>query len=157
MNSRFPASLLVSPPSGILKRTLGALAPNQVETSRGRVSIVSAIDSRRILSKPMLALVCSERCPGDLIVTASDVATKLRDAAVPVISGFHSPTERECLRILLKGTHPIVASPPRSVEGMRLPAEWRDPMQEGRLLLISPFAAKQNRITAAPAAQRNQF
>jgi predicted Rossmann fold nucleotide-binding protein DprA/Smf involved in DNA uptake len=40
---------------------------------------------------------------------------------------------------------------------MRLPADWRDPIREGRLLVISPFAAKQKRITAALAAERNKF
>src|SRR5947208_16948455 len=107
MNSQFPPSCTLFPPSGILKRTREALALNQVETSRGRASVVSAIDSRGILSKPMLAFFCSERCPGDLIVTACDLATKLRDAAVPVISGFHSPVEKECLRILLRGMQPV--------------------------------------------------
>jgi len=63
---------------------------------------------RRLLAQPLLALFCSERCPGDLIIKACDVATALRDAAVPVVSGFHSPVERECLSILLRGTQPIV-------------------------------------------------
>jgi len=76
---------------------------------------------------------------------------------VPVISGFHSLVERECLRILLRGAQPVVISPARSLERMRVPADWRDPIREGRLLLVSPFAAKHNRITAALAAQRNEF
>lgn len=107
--------------------------------------------------QPLLALFCSERCPGDLIIKACDVAMALRDAAVPVISGFHSPVERECLRILLRGNQRVVISPARSIERMRLPADWREPIRQGRLLLISPFAAKQNRIIAALAAQRNEF
>lgn len=109
------------------------------------------------IAQPWLALFCSERCPGDLIVKACDVATALRDAAVPVISGFHSPVERECLRILLRGTQPIMVSPARSIERLRLSSEWRGPIREGRLLLVSPFGAKQVRITAVLAMRRNEF
>jgi len=109
------------------------------------------------LAQPLLALFCSERCPGELIIKACDVATLLRDAAVPVVSGFHSSVEKHCLRILLRGTQPLIVGPARSIERFRIPADWRDPMRQGRLSLISPFAAEQNRITAARAAQRNEF
>jgi hypothetical protein len=110
-----------------------------------------------VLAQPSLALFCSERCPGDLIIKACDSATALRDAGVTVISGFHSPVEGECLRILLRGSQPVVICPARSLEHMHVPADWREPIRDGRLLLVSPFAAKQNRITAALAAQRNEF
>ena len=131
---------------GELDRALGNHAPG-----------CYTLGHRKPLAQPLLALFCSERCPGDLIIKACDVATALRDAAVPVISGFHSPVERECLRILLRGTQPVIISLARSLERMRLPPDWRDPVRQGRLLLVSPFAAKQNRITAALADQRNEF
>jgi predicted Rossmann fold nucleotide-binding protein DprA/Smf involved in DNA uptake len=115
------------------------------------------LGDRKSLTQPLLALFCSERCPGDLIIKACDAATALRDAGVPVISGFHSPVERECLRLLLRGAQPVVICPARSLERMRVPADWRVPITEGRLLLISPFPPKQNRMTAALAAQRNEF
>lgn len=115
------------------------------------------LGNRKALTQPLLALFCSERCPGDPIIKACDAATALRDAGVPVISGFHSSVERECLRILLRGNQPVVICPARSIEHMRVPADWRVPISEGRLLLISPFAAKQTRMTAALAAQRNEF
>jgi predicted Rossmann fold nucleotide-binding protein DprA/Smf involved in DNA uptake len=133
-------------PAGLL-RMLGDRAPIRCFT----------LGDRKALTQPLLALFCSERCPGDLIIKACDAATALRDAGVPVISGFHSSVEHECLRILLRGTQPVVICPARSIERMRIPTDWRDPIHEGRLLLISPFAAKQNRITAALAAQRNDF
>ena len=122
-----------------------------------RAKAAFAIGDREILHRPLLGLFCSERCPGDLIIKAFDATTALRDSSVPVISGFHSRVERECLRILLRGMQPVVVSPARSLERMRLPAEWRGPICEGRLLLISPFTANQSRITAALAAQRNEF
>src|SRR5438093_8899782 len=65
--------------------------------------------------------------------------------------------EQECLRLLLRGRQPVVVCPARSIDGMRLPSEWRSPLADGRLLLLSPFAARDRRITAELARQRNTF
>jgi predicted Rossmann fold nucleotide-binding protein DprA/Smf involved in DNA uptake len=136
--SDYPANLL---------RVFGETAPPCLYTLGHRAS----------WCQPFLAMFCSERCPGDLIIEAGDVATALRETGVAVISGFHLPVERESLRILLHGTQPVIVCTTRSIERTRLPAEWRDPILEDRLLLISPFTPKQNRMTAALAAQRNEF
>ncbi|MCX6879667.1 MAG: hypothetical protein NTW21_38565 [Verrucomicrobia bacterium] len=73
-----------------------------------------------------------------------------------VISGFHSPVERECLRILLRGTSPVIICPARSLP-KRIPPEWQAPLAVGNLLVVSIFPANQSRITAALAARRNAF
>jgi predicted Rossmann fold nucleotide-binding protein DprA/Smf involved in DNA uptake len=104
-----------------------------------------------------IALFCSVRCPGELILKTYDLARALRDAGVPVIGGFHSPMEKECLRLLLRGRQPVVVCPARSIENMRFPSEWRPPLAEGRLLLLSPFSSSQRRPTAELAALRNDF
>lgn len=44
----------------------------------------------------------------------------LRDAGVTVIGEFHSPMEKECLNILLRGSQPIIVCPARSLENMRI-------------------------------------
>ena len=54
-----------------------------------------------LLDEPLTALFCSNRCPGDLIIRTYDLARAMRDAGVPVIGGFQTPMERECLRLLL--------------------------------------------------------
>ena len=64
--------------------------------------------------------------------------------------------ERECLRILLRGSQPIIICPARSLP-QRIPAEWRQPLADGRLLLLSGFRAGENRITAELATRRNEF
>jgi predicted Rossmann fold nucleotide-binding protein DprA/Smf involved in DNA uptake len=40
---------------------------------------------------------------------------------------------------------------------MRIPAEWRGPLVQGRLLLLSPFEARFRRATAGLAERRNRF
>jgi predicted Rossmann fold nucleotide-binding protein DprA/Smf involved in DNA uptake len=103
-----------------------------------------------------LALFCSTKCPGNLILQTYDLACTLRDAGVTVISGFHSPMEKECLTLLLRGTQPVIVCPARSIERMRMPSGWKVPFAEGRLLLLSPFTEKFRRVTANLAQKRNE-
>jgi predicted Rossmann fold nucleotide-binding protein DprA/Smf involved in DNA uptake len=115
-----------------------------------------ALGNADVLKGEKVALFCSTRCPGELILKAYDLAKKLRDDGVTVISGFHSPVEKECLRILLRGKQPIIICPARSLANLRVPGEWKRPLESGRLLLLSPFSAKQRRVTADLAKRRNE-
>ena len=116
-----------------------------------------AIGDVKILDTPLLGLLCSIRCPGRVIVQTYDLARALRDAGVPVIGGFHSPMEKECLDFLLRGKQPVVVCPARSITNMRMPSAWRKACAEGRLLILSPFAPKHGRISALLAEKRNRF
>jgi len=114
-----------------------------------------AIGDLAILEKRLLGFLCSTQCPGEVILRTYDIARALRDAGVPVISGFHSPMEKECLDLLLHGTQPVVICLARSIEQMRIPRMWREELEERRLLLLSPFEPDHRRITAPLAEQRN--
>ena len=116
-----------------------------------------AIGDVKILDTPLLGLLCSIRCPGRVIVQTYDLARALRDAGVPVIGGFHSPMEKECLDFLLRGKQPVVVCPARSIANMRMPTSWRKASNEGRLLILSPFPPKHGRISALLAEKRNRF
>lgn len=122
----------------------------------GHFSHIWVMGDAEILKGPLLALLCSTRCPGRAIVQAYDVARALRDAGVPVISGFHTPMEKECLDLLLRESQPVVVCPARSIQSMRIPAGWKLPLVEGRLLVLSPFEVQHRRPTAELAAQRNR-
>ena len=69
-----------------------------------------------ILDADLTALFCSGQCPGDVILTMDDLARAMWDAGVPVIGGFLSPMEKECLRLLLRGRRPVVVCPARGIE-----------------------------------------
>lgn len=115
-----------------------SLEPEQVLISQWE-SPVTIIGNQEILQAKKLALFCSRRCPGNLILKAYDLTRSLRKADTAVTSGFHTPVEKECLRILLRGSQPIIICPARSIDGMRIPSEWKQPIEQGRLLLFSPF------------------
>ncbi len=105
---------------------------------------------------PWLGLVASVRCPGEVILATYDLAVALRQAGVPVMGGFHSPMEREALRLLLRGQQPVALCPARALEGMRLAREHRRPLAEGRLLLMSPCPDGARRVTKEGALLRNR-
>ncbi len=136
-DSRYPVRLI---------QRLGTDAPPEL----------TALGNLDLLSLPKAALFCSARCPGNVILRAYDQAAQWRDAGRCVISGFHSPVEKECLRILLRGSQPIIICPARGLP-KRIPPEWRKPLADGRLLILSFCAKKEAHITADLAARRNEL
>ena len=129
-----------------LRTRLGANAPEALVV----------LGDRSLLRSRRTALFCSARTPGDAILRAHDAARKMRDEGVTVISGFHSPIEKECLRILLRGKQPIIICPARAIEEMRMPAETREAFDAGRVLFLSPFVGHPRRITKEAAMRRNE-
>lgn len=130
----------------ILIERLGIAAP----------ATLSDIGNIDLLSLPKTALFCSARCPGSAILVAYDQAAQWRDEGRCIISGFHSPVEKECLLILLRGTQPIIICPARELP-KRIPPDWQQPLAEGRLLILSAFPDIKTRITADLAYRRNEF
>jgi predicted Rossmann fold nucleotide-binding protein DprA/Smf involved in DNA uptake len=116
-----------------------------------------ALGNLALLSVRKTALFCSAHSPGHTILAAYDQAARWRDAGRCVISGFHSPVEKECLRILLRGRQPIIVCLARGLGGMRLPAEWKKPLAENRLLILSQFPAAARRVTKNLAMLRNRL
>jgi predicted Rossmann fold nucleotide-binding protein DprA/Smf involved in DNA uptake len=109
------------------------------------------------LGNRLIGLVCSIRCPGSIIVKTFDVIRELREAGVPVIGGFHSPMERQCLDILLRGNQPVVLCAAKGLPGLRLGNDARRAISESRLVVISQFGQGVRRTTALQAVQRNDL
>ena len=110
-----------------------------------------------ILNRNLLGFFCSVKCPGDIILKTYDLTRSFRDAGIPLISGFHSPIEKDVFDLLLRGSQPLVACPARSIENMRFPKTWKEAIDDGRLLVLSPFKKKHKRVTATLSEQRNQM
>jgi predicted Rossmann fold nucleotide-binding protein DprA/Smf involved in DNA uptake len=135
---RYPSSLV---------RCLGREAP----------AAITAIGKPALLERRKLALFCSARCPGSLIVQSYDMVQRLRESPFAMLGGFHSPMEKEWLSVLLRGPAPVILCPARSVETMRLPTMYRRPLQKGRLLILSCFPGGPDRPTTEMAEERNRF
>jgi predicted Rossmann fold nucleotide-binding protein DprA/Smf involved in DNA uptake len=129
-----------------LGRCLGAEAPK----------FIAGLGNLDFLRRKTLALFCSTKCPGNLILQTYDLARALRDKGITVIGGFHSPMEKECLDLLLRGQQPIIISPARSIHE-RIPTPWRKPIEEDRLLVLSAFGKSVRRPTTESCEYRNRF
>ena len=137
-----------------LKDYLKTDAP-EIIWARGNINLLQR--SNTALNGNLWALFCSSKCPGEIILKTHDLAQEFKEADIPTISGYHSPVEQECLRVLLRGAQPILFCPARGIENMRLKAAWRDALSEDRFLILSIFANHHKRSSATLASQRNAF
>ena len=108
-----------------------------------------------LLKRQKQGLLCSRKCPADKILEAYDRFKEW--AATPeitVVSGFHSPVEQECLRLLLRGKAGIILYSAREIEHIRISKEWKSVVEEGRMLILSPF--KERRASRHTTHERNK-
>ena len=118
---------------------------------------ITTIGNINLLQNKSLAIFSSSKCPGKVIMQTYDLMKNIKGTGITLISGFHSPMERECLNILFNGKQRIIFCPARGIAGMRIKAELKTPIEEGRLLLLSPFNKDVKRITSEMALVRNRF
>ncbi len=115
------------------------------------------IGNLEILDRRLVGFFCSMKCSGNIILKTYDLAQVWRNAEVPVIGGFQSPMEKECLDLLLRGQQPVVICPARSIQNIRLPSTWRQALDQKRLLIVSAFEKRHRRATAELAVTRNRI
>ncbi len=113
--------------------------------------------SNLLLDEPLSALLCSGKCPGAKILEAQDLAQRWRAENRSVISGFHTPVEKECLRTFLRGPQHVVICPARGVDPFQLPSEWQTKFKRNELLIISPFDSSVSRPTKETCEIRNRL
>lgn len=118
-------------------------------------SAITVAGNQAVLSKPTLAVFCSKQCTGAMILQTYDFVARLRQHDVTLLSGFHSPMEKECLRTFAGGTVSVVWCLAKSLAAFRLPQEFQKLHDDGRMLTMSVFPETVNRITADTAAYRN--
>lgn len=110
-----------------------------------------------LLDRPLMGIFSSSKCPASSILKAHDYAKDIRNGGMGVISGFHAPAEKEVLKVLLKGTCPLVIVLGRRLEGARIPAVWKAEVEKGRMLVVSPFKEYQKYVTKEMSTKRNDL
>lgn len=116
-----------------------------------------ATGNLRLIECPATAFLCSTQCPSDKILEAFDWARRQCDEGGTVISGFHTPVEQDVLAILAKRGANIVWVPGRDIP-KTMDATFRQPMEENRLLVLSPFPyGNPSRPSKESCSSRNGF
>jgi len=101
--------------------------------------------------------MCSDSFSAGSILASYDWADEMVRRKQCVISGFQSRIEKDVFEILLKGTQPIITVLARGMY-KKNPAEFpQSAIDNGRLLLVSPFPDTVKRPDRRLAQIRNQF
>ena len=109
-----------------------------------------------LLKLPKTAFLCSRKVPASVVLKCYDWAIEQREKGNCVISGFHSQMEKDVLHYLLKGSQPIILVLARGLKE-KIEPEFEKPLEQGRLLIISPFEKTVKRITEQTSQTRNQL
>ena len=123
----------------------------------GHPPVVTVQGNPGLLDGKLLGFFCSMRCPGDIILKIYDLARALRSTDVTLIGGFQSTMEKEFLDLVLRGSSRVIICPARGLSAMRIPANWRKPLADGRLSLLSFFDNNVRRPVTAVTARRNAY
>ena len=114
-----------------------------------------------LLDEPLLGLIASRECPGKVLLEALDRVPEWVKAGRVIVSGFHSPLEQQVLRSLLRRNGRAVKVLARGFGdkggNYRPTAEEREPLANGRMLVISAFAPIVTRTTRETALARNRL
>ncbi len=110
-----------------------------------------------LLANPATAFLCSTRCPAEKIAEFYEWARQQCDSGGTVISGFHTPVEQDVLTILARRGAKILWAPARDLP-KSLPKHLKPALEEGRLLILSPFDYGNTiRPTRVSCSVRNRF
>lgn len=116
-----------------------------------------AVGNTALLDEPLLGLISSRECPGSVLLETLDrVSHWVREGRV-ILSGFHAPLEQQVLRSVLRRKGRLVKLLARGFTDYRPAPEERDPLDEGRMLVLTACPPEIRRTTCATALERNRL
>lgn len=108
-----------------------------------------------LLDLHKVAFLCSRNYPQSAAEKSRRWADEQRENGVCVISGYHSPIEREVLGRLLSGSQPVVIALAKGL--LNLDPEWGAHVEAGRLLIITRYADSVSHACEQKCFQRNRM
>lgn len=118
------------------------------------IKIKESIGNTDLIKLNKTAFLCSRKVPASVVLKCYDWAIEQREKGNCVISGFHSQLEKDVLHYLLKGKQPIILAMARGLKE-KIEPEFIEPIEQGRLLIITPYDKSVNRVTEQTAQLRN--
>lgn len=109
------------------------------------------------LPHPLLALFCSNRCPGNLVLQFYELARSLRDQRIATMGGFHTPMEKEALDFLLRGNQPVIWVPAWTRTPRGLTPSQREAVNQRGLRLLNIFDPPLRRASRHSSERRNRW
>lgn len=110
------------------------------------------LGNKELLKQTKTAFLASSTIPPDMVLKCYDWATAKHEGCV--VSGFSSKLEQDVLHFLIKAQCPVILVLARCMYKV-IPAELKEAIEEGRLLMISVSNA--TRQSKATAYARNKY
>ncbi len=109
---------------------------------------VEYLGNQELLKLKKTAFLASSTISSETVLRCYDWATEMRNRGECVVSGFSSKLEQDVLHFLLKGSQPIIIVLARRMYKV-VPNEFKEPLAQNRLLIISVSnAIRQSKVTA---------
>lgn len=118
--------------------------------------IVGKQGNNKLLKLHKTAFLCSRQVSPSIILKCYDWAIEQRNAGKCVISGFHSQIEKDVFTYLLKGKQPLIIALARGIK-QRIEDELKKPLENNRLLIITPFKNNIKRASEETCRIRNKM
>ena len=113
---------------------------------------IQFLGNKELLNLPKTAFLASSTIPPDMVLKCYDWAAGQHEGCV--VSGFSSKLEKDVLHFLLKAKCPIILVLARKMY-KKLPEELKEPLEQGRLLIIS--TTNSPRQSKQTAFERNKY
>lgn len=110
------------------------------------------LGNQELLKLQKTAFLASKTIPLEMVLKCYDWATGKHEGCV--ISGFSSKLEKDVLHFLLKSKYPVILVLARKMCKV-IPDELKEPLEQGRLLIIS--TSKADRQSKQTALERNKY
>lgn len=110
------------------------------------------VGNHKLLKLNKTAFLASSTIPPNMVLRCYDWAAGKHEGCI--VSGFSSKLEKEVLHFLLKAKCPIIMVLARKMYKV-IPEELKEPLRQGRLLIIS--TSNDSRQSKATAFARNKY
>jgi predicted Rossmann fold nucleotide-binding protein DprA/Smf involved in DNA uptake len=115
------------------------------------------VGNRVLLDRPLIGLLTSRECPGHVLLSTLDRIPEWVQSGWVILSGFHAPLEQQVMRSVLRRQGSVVKILARGLDTYRpLPLE-HEPLESGRMLILTAAAQTARRTTRASALERNRL
>lgn len=121
------------------------------------LSKLYATGDRALLAEPLVGLLCSRSCPGQVILETIDRVPEWVKSSRVIVSGFHSPLEQQVLRSTWRRKGRAIKVLARALQDLRISSAEREAIDDKRMLLISCFPPEVRRITRETSLVRNRL
>lgn len=124
----------------------------------GRPPKLWCAGEQRILNNRLLGIISAREADAELTARSAQLLEQLASLKeVAFIGGWHSPLEKEALRVLLGSSAKIVMCVAKSLRRLTPPLEIENRVRQGQALLLTHCSPKAKRISREASLRRNQL